>query len=150
MNLSRSTGIVNRDLDLLAPFFKDKAVDAINAANQAGYPIFIFEGFRTPQRQQALLDASHKVVTTKGAWRSWHQYGLAFDIAYGGPGKWNWNGDFEKPAHIITQHGLEWIPDFELGHFQLSGGLRVEDAYQITRDYGVQMLWTVVKENLTA
>lgn len=150
MNISRSIGLVNRDLDLLAPFFRDRAADAIGAANDAGYQIRIFEGFRTPQRQTSLLknsESGKQVVTTKGAWQSWHQYGLAFDIAYFTK-DWTWKGDFEKPAHILTNHGLEWIPEFEQGHFQLTGGLHVTEAYQIMRDFGLQSLWMEIRSRL--
>lgn len=155
MNISLNTGLVNRDLNLLAPFFRERAIIAIAAANDAGYPVQIFEGFRTPQRQAALLKMSQTgqhVATTKGAWQSWHQYGLAFDIAYyltpSLKNPWSWDGNFEKPAQIIKSKGLEWIPEFELGHFQLTGGLHVSDAYQITRDYGLQTLWLEVKARL--
>lgn len=152
MNIQKSFGIVNRDLGLLAPFVKDKATSAIINAREAGYPVSIFEGFRTPYRQDLLYTQGRtmpgKIVTNAKAWRSWHQYSLAVDVAFYMNGKWSWDGDFDKVAPFFIDQGFKWLDPQEQSHFQIDGGFDIDYAYSITKEFGVQTLWAVVKAKL--
>jgi len=142
----------NRDLDLLAPFFRETVIDCLSETNKLGFNLRIFEGYRTATRQAALFQQGRatpgKIITNAPAWMSWHQYGLAIDIAYQVKGKWSWDGDFDTPAKVFIKHGLQWLSPYEKVHFQLTGKIPIEEARIITRDHGLQALWLVMKQNL--
>lgn len=147
--------VLFRDLDHLNPAFAEVAHRAVRRANQAGYPVGIFEAWRSPLRQSWLYAQGRsregRKVTGADAWESWHQYGLAFDIALDkdpGPARhWYWDNDhevYEKIAAIMQDEGLEWLGLGDAGHFQLTGKLSVQDAKEITMRFGLQRLWLEV------
>lgn len=142
---------VNRDWGMLAPFVREKAIKAFENANYAGYPLRLFEGWRSPLRQQQLYALGRSepgaVVTRAKAWQSWHQFGLALDVAYFINKKWSWDGDFEKPSIYFIEQGFEWLKDIERVHYQINGGLKISEAQEIVYKYGVQALWMEVEES---
>lgn len=143
---------VNRNYQLLAPFLVDKIHDAFEACRREGYEPQVFEGFRSPRRQDVLFSQNvpgKKWVTNARAWQSFHNYGLAFDIAFRDKGKWSWDKSFpwEKVGQIISSHGIEWPkPRGEVGHFQVTGGLSTMECFDIVRTQGTQSLWLIVAE----
>lgn len=79
-----------------------------------GYEFIPTEGFRSPERQDALL-ASGTGVTTVGAMRSCHQYGLALDSVFmvNGTPSWDMSDDRTRQAYfklgeLATRDGLQW------------------------------------------
>lgn len=137
---------VNRNLDLLAPKLKTIVLDCLLVCEEIGYPARVFEGYRSPERQNYLYSLGRsipgKIVTKRKAWGSWHQLGLAVDIAFYHNNEWTWDGPWEKTAEIFTQHGLQWLYPFEKAHFQLTGGLKIKEAAQIYTSKGPAALWS--------
>lgn len=85
---------------------------------------YIFCSFRTFQEQTALYAQGRtkpgEIVTKSKAGYSWHNYGCAFDVAFGGPGKWNWNGNYNAVGALAKKYGLEWGKDWnDKPHFQM-------------------------------
>lgn len=124
-------------LDLLFAPFRIKIEAGLNAARADGLSVYPFETWRSPERQEGLYAQGRSgkgpVVTNARAWQSWHQYGLACDMAFGGPGKWSWNGPWERLGTILVAEGLTWYgapgAHFkETPHFQFGAGLTLTDA----------------------
>jgi D-alanyl-D-alanine carboxypeptidase len=135
----------SRDLHLLYPRFAHKVGRAIIAANSAGFPVAVFEAWRSPQRQDYLYAQGRtregKIVTKAQAWQSWHQYGVATDVALLVKGKWSWDFDPAKVAPFFTHEGLTSLAPFEQCHFQLTNGLRPDQALGLVQSSGLQRLW---------
>lgn len=98
----------------VAPALREK-VEAIQSQLAAeGFDVRPVEGYRSPERQSALL-ASGSGVTSVGAWSSCHNYGLALDAAVFVNGEPSW--DLEDP-HVMAGYmrfgelaeivGLNW------------------------------------------
>lgn len=93
-----------------------------------GYDMVLIEGYRSPERQAALLEqGSH--VTQAAAGMSYHQYGLAADSAFFKDGKvviserdaWAMRG-YELYGEIAEQVGLTWGGNWKMqdyGHVEL-------------------------------
>lgn len=137
---------INRDLTLLAPGFASRVEQALDECHRAGYPVFVFEGWRSPERQAALVQQNKpdRTVTNATPGFSFHQYGLAVDLAYGGPGKWHWQGDFDKPGAIFKSHGFDPPPSFEKGHMQISNGFTINQIRKIIFTSTLQGLWLLM------
>ncbi|TWI69205.1 peptidoglycan L-alanyl-D-glutamate endopeptidase CwlK [Pseudoduganella lurida] len=93
-----------------------------------GYEMAILEGYRSPERQNALA-AMGSNVTNAAAFQSWHQYGLAADCAFVREGKlvisekdpWAMRG-YQLYGEAAESLGLTWggrwkMMDF--GHTEL-------------------------------
>jgi peptidoglycan L-alanyl-D-glutamate endopeptidase CwlK len=123
-----STTTRNTDFDLLHPVVRAAVTAVLADLKTQQIPLFVFEAFRSPTRQNALYAQGRTKpgpkVTFAKAWQSYHQYGLAVDLVFGGPGKWTWNepspGMWKKMHTIGKKHGLMPL-DFETPHLQLSG-----------------------------
>lgn len=79
-----------------------------------GYELVPVEGFRSPERQADLL-ASGTGITTVGAMRSCHQYGLALDsvLMRNGQPQWDMTDPWTRRGYFLfgelaTRDGLEW------------------------------------------
>lgn len=96
---------------------------------QHGYELLLLEGFRTAQRQ-AQLAAMGPRVTRAGAGQSYHQAGLAADLAFLRDGRiviserdaWAARG-YELYGDVARSVGLTWGGDWkslrDLGHVEL-------------------------------
>ncbi len=139
------SSVVNRDMRLLSPWFAEKVVKALAKCHSMGYPIEVFEGFRTPDRQDWLYAQGRTrpgaVVTKARAWESAHQLGVAVDIASRVAGKWSWDFPVDKVREIFVGEGLESLAPFENAHYQRLGGMSVKAALAVARKSGVQGLW---------
>lgn len=117
----------NVDLALLHPVVRKAVVATLAELKEEKVPLFVFEAFRSPARQAHLYakgrTAPGPIVTYAKPWHSYHQYGLAVDLVFGGPGKWTWDEPKKgmwKAMHAIgARHGLTPL-DFETPHLQLS------------------------------
>ncbi len=143
---------VNRDIALLAQFLVIKLTGALDECHELGYEVALFEGFRFPERQQALYDQGRskpgKIVTYAKPGESFHQYGLAVDIVGKVNGKWDWSIDYyDKITEIFVRHGFETLK-FEKAHFQITGGMKVQKAAKIAKEQGLLALWSIVEQSL--
>lgn len=96
---------------------------------QHGYEMVLIEGYRSPQRQEQLA-AMGGHVTKAGAFRSYHQFGLAADSAFMRMGKvviserdpWAMRG-YELYGEVSASLGLTWGGGWknlkDLGHVEL-------------------------------
>ncbi len=118
----------NTDLGLLHPVVRDSVQKVLADLRSANIPLFVFEAFRSPERQ-AYLYAQGRTrpgpkVTFAEPWRSYHQYGLAVDLVFNGPGRWTWDeprkGMWKRMHEIGERHGLMPL-SFETPHLQLAG-----------------------------
>ena len=118
----------NVDLELLHPTVRTAVSKTLADLKKAEIPLFVFEAFRSPTRQAHLFAQGRtrpgSVVTFADAWESYHQYGLAVDLVFGGPGKWTWDepkkGMWKEMHKIGEKHGLMALK-FETPHLQLAG-----------------------------
>ena len=131
--------VINRDINLLAPFFQDKLAKALTECRDMGIPAELFEGFRTPERQENLY-WSKPPVTKARAWQSYHQYGIAADIVFFVDGKWSWNGDWNGLTAVMKDYGFQSL-EWERPHFQITGGFSWQECLHITKTQGLQSLW---------
>lgn len=96
------------------PDLREKIEAIQEVMTDEGFDLRPVEGYRSPERQTALL-ASASGVTSVGAWSSCHNYGLAMDAAVYVDGKPSW--DLSDP-HVIAGYqrfgelaeilGLNW------------------------------------------
>jgi hypothetical protein len=136
---------INRKTTLLYPEFSYKLKRAVIAAQKADYDVHIFETWRSPERQ-TVLKASKDKVTNADKWMSWHQYGLAADIAFGGEGKWHWKGDFIAVSKFFIDEGLQWGGAKDAGHYEYHLNLSILNAKKINEDLGVLGVWEKISQ----
>lgn len=133
---------INRSINLLYNEFYLCVADAIHFARPEGYKIDVFEGWRSPQRQQELYLKTDKKVTNASAWNSWHQYGLAVDIAFKDDNNsWTWDRDFKLIVPYFENEGLVWGGPGDQGHFEWPMQISHQEAREIVQDSGLQALW---------
>lgn len=77
----------NRNWQLLDPAFAQRLLLVFNIMKERhGYDMAILEGYRSPDRQNALATAGASVTNAR-AFQSYHQFGLAADCAFLRDGK---------------------------------------------------------------
>ena len=75
-----SLNTANRDWALLDAVFVQKVLHIMEKLKARGYPMTLLEGYRSPERQDALAGQATLVTKARGG-QSKHQYGLAVDLA---------------------------------------------------------------------
>lgn len=144
---------INRDQKLIYPLLNVKVERALKAAAEKGYPLAIFEGYRSPQRQTQLYSqgrtAPGQIVTWTKAWESYHQYGLAVDVVGFDGHVWNWDIDYPSIASFFTAEGLIWLGPKDKPHFQMDLGLPILIVRQMCIEYGLQRLWQEAEFHLS-
>lgn len=118
------------DISVLHPVFRKSLEKLLGDLQDAEIPLFIFEAYRTPVRQAHLYAKGRRgikgedIVTYANAWSSYHQYGLAVDMVFGGSGKWTWEepkkGMWKKYHELAIKRNSTPL-SFEMPHVQLSG-----------------------------
>jgi peptidoglycan LD-endopeptidase CwlK len=146
------------DLSHLHPTYRQKAEAVLEVCSREGLPFRIFEGFRSPQRQQFLYEQGRsrpgKVVTNAGPWSSIHQYGLAADFVLYESENWSWDSSGEKRGWWSRLHelgraqGLEPL-SWEAPHLQLSG-LSIAELQGGRYPEGGDMTWAECLESAIA
>lgn len=105
----------SREWQLLDEDFRQRLLVVFRVMKeQHGYDMVLLEGYRSPERQ-ARLAALGGHVTQAGAFRSYHQYGLAADCAFLRGGKivisereaWAMRG-YELYGEVARSVGLTW------------------------------------------
>lgn len=144
--------MIHRTTDFLMPAIARRAEKAMKAARDDGFPIEFFETWRSPYRQSQLYaqgrTAPGAVITKADAWQSWHQYGVAFDIAAKINGQWSWNFNFLNVIKFFTAEGFDNLNPFEQVHFQITGGMTTKEAEKIAKALGLPAVWLEVQKVL--
>ena len=120
----------NVDPACLHPVFRQKAQELLGRLAAENIPFRLFEGFRSPERQQYLYAQGRTrpgpIVTRAQPWTSYHQYGLAGDFVLFENGAWSWETAGASARYWLRlqafgkQIGLDPL-SFELPHLQLAG-----------------------------
>jgi hypothetical protein len=121
--------------DQLHPRFRallDQLLQKLAAENR---PFRVFEAFRTPERQEWLYAQGRTrpggIVTKAGAWKSFHQFGLAADLVLFIDGNWSWDDAGPLAQHwtrlreLASEVGLRTL-SFEVPHVELPVELLVD------------------------
>ncbi len=136
---------ISRSTSLLFPPFAARLAAGIGEARAAGHDVHVFEAWRPPARQSHLYAAGRTKagpkVTNSKAWESWHQYGLAADLAFGGPKRWSWSGDWVAVRGIMERAGLRSLAPYEEAHVEWATKLEVATARSLTLEDGILSLW---------
>ncbi len=132
-----SLNTANRDWALLDAVFVQKVLHIMEKLKARGYPMTLLEGYRSPERQDALAGQATLVTKAKGG-QSKHQYGLAVDLAPVKNGKVTIS---EKDAWALEAYqalgeeahavGLTWggVWRFrDYGHIEKSGPLHKQQG----------------------
>ena len=114
----------DRRWNLLEDDFRQRLLLAFKIMReQHGYDLALLEGYRSPERQ-AELQALGPNVTRAGAYQSFHQYGLAADVAFMRAGRlvisekdpWAMRG-YELYGEVAESLGLTWGGRWQLMDF---------------------------------
>jgi len=147
-------------LNTLHPKLRESAFRVYNRAKSEGIPIYIVWGTRTLAEQAILFRFGRsipgRIVTTRRATYSAHNYGLAFDFClHMNKVLLDWNDVYERPywrrkwLRVVKMYeeegwesGWRW-PSFEPGHIQNLMGhtiLELVAKYEQTknRDNGIE------------
>jgi peptidoglycan L-alanyl-D-glutamate endopeptidase CwlK len=120
-----------RDVEInhLHPLCRERVQGVLDACAREGIPFRMFEGYRSPHRQQYLYEQGRTrpgaIVTYAGPWSSIHEYGLAADFVLYENGGWSWDTsgskeDWWSRLHEIgREYGLEPL-SWETSHLQMS------------------------------
>lgn len=154
MDLPNVVDKPNRDPSFLAPFFYERVLKLLARCKDQGLNMDIFEGYRSPERQEWLYASSRtregKWLTDAKPFRSWHQYCLGADIVFKNP-SWTWEeprkGDWDLFRKIAVEMGFETLKK-EYPHIQISSGLSTTEARKIQQTQGLIGLWSVVEQRL--
>lgn len=133
-------GYVERRMDLLHPLFSEQARAIVKAVEEIRHDIghfAVFETYRSPSRQRALLQKAER-VTQVGPWYSAHQYGLAIDLVRRAPdGSWRWDGipaaTWVRIHAIARLHGCRAPYAFDPFHIESS---HFPELIRLIRDMG--------------
>jgi peptidoglycan L-alanyl-D-glutamate endopeptidase CwlK len=135
VELVEGSASLNR-INKLHESIQQLAKTLILKASEVGIPLVISNGLRTNEEQQRLYDQGRSApgpkVTGAKPGTSWHNYGLAFDVAVMKNGKPTWPNDvglWNQIGDIGRSIGLRWGGDFgDLPHFEYHPGLTINDA----------------------
>lgn len=126
----------NRNWQLLDPEFSQRMLLVFRIMKERhGYDMAILEGYRSPERQNALAAAGPNVTNAK-AFQSYHQFGLAADCAFLRDGKlvisekdpWAMRG-YRLYGEVAESVGLTWggrwtMMDFGHTELRVAGTVR--------------------------
>jgi len=127
-------------ISTLHPRVAAMARDLVKRSSAEGMPIVVTQALRTLDEQAKLYaqgrTAPGAIVTNSPPGKSWHNFGLAFDIApLDATGQPHWPNDdalWQKLGAIGKSLGLKWGGEFksfpDRPHFEFHPGLTIEDA----------------------
>lgn len=159
--------IANRDIQFLYPDLKVRLFRLRSSMNELlnskieddpslkgviTTGVFLVEGYRSHERQKDLYDQGRilpgKIVTQSKPGDSWHQYGLAIDLAF------SCKGDPYAEAHpwsdlirLAEATGFESGSHFlhpDRPHFQLRYGLSLDQVKQLYKVNGLTAVWAAI------
>ena len=111
------------DINELTPRMQCKVASFLRECHERGVMCYPFETYRSQERQNELYEQGR---TTPGSIVTWtkssrHTQREAVDMAFGGDGKWTWDGDWDKMIEIASHYGLESLAPREMAHLQDDG-----------------------------
>ena len=126
------SSLINRNPNLIFPPLLKLALEGIAKANAAGISIGIFEGYRSIARQNEIYEQGRtkpgNIVTKAKGGESWHNYGLAFDIAGLKNGKWHWQFDPKVLPNFFAT-SIRWGGDFgDPPHYEWRNLPKIKDV----------------------
>jgi hypothetical protein len=124
----------NRDWSRMNPAFVQTVLRVMVAMRARGFGMVLLEGYRSPERQNALAAQGNHVTQAKGG-QSKHQYGLAVDLAPIRAGKvviserdpWAMQA-YQALGEEAQRAGLTWGGNWsfkDYGHIEQTGSLKV-------------------------
>lgn len=128
-----ASGLMARDVnpEHLHPVLREKTANMLATLNAEGIPFELFEGFRSPFRQNQLFAQGRtrpgNKVTYVGPWRSGHEYGVAADLVLRVDGSWNWDTSGQRKAWWDRMHAVALEQGLEL--MRSSAGRIVETPH---------------------
>lgn len=135
-------------LNLLYWPFRQVLEQGVKAANKAGIQIAVFETFRTPQRQDQIYAQGRttpgKIVSNSKAWQSWHQFGVAADIALLNDGRWSWDFDPKEVSKYFDNKLIIWggtFKNFDGPHYEWRNKPDLPVAEGLVRSQGILRFW---------
>jgi peptidoglycan L-alanyl-D-glutamate endopeptidase CwlK len=108
------SSLVDRKWDKINPRYKQRLLMVFKIMKeQHGYELVLLEGYRSPSRQNML--AGNPNTTKAKGYQSYHQFGLAADVAFKRNGKvviterdpWAMRG-YELYGQVAESVGLTW------------------------------------------
>lgn len=133
MRSSFDTAMIDRKWDKMHPSYKQRLLMVFKIMKQQhGYEMVLLEGYRSPERQTRL--SGNTATTLAKAYQSYHQFGLAADVAFKRDGKvviserdpWAWKG-YQLYGVVAESVGLTWggrwtrIHDYGHTEFRMPG-----------------------------
>ncbi|MEG0697957.1 MAG: M15 family metallopeptidase [Algoriella sp.] len=130
---SFNTAMVDRKWNKMHPSYKQRLLMVFKIMKeQHGYEMVLLEGYRSPEHQTRL--SGNTATTLAKAYQSYHQFGLAADIAFKKDGKvviserdpWAWKG-YQLYGVVAESVGLTWggrwtrIHDYGHTEFRMPG-----------------------------
>ena len=130
---SFDTALIDRKWDKMHPSYKQRLLMVFKIMKeQHGYEMVLLEGYRSPERQTRL--SGNTATTLAKAYQSYHQFGLAADVAFKRNGKvviserdpWAWKG-YQLYGVAAESVGLTWggrwtrIHDYGHTEFHMPG-----------------------------
>jgi peptidoglycan L-alanyl-D-glutamate endopeptidase CwlK len=135
----------------VAPILAAKARDLIQRCREVGITIRVSQGLRTWAEQDALYasgrTAPGQIRTNARAGESFHNFGMAFDIALLELGRVTWDArhpGWRIAGEIGTGLGLLWGGNWraikDLPHFELRGRLTLQECRELYPS-GLKTIW---------
>ncbi len=130
---SFDSSLIDRKWDKINPRYKQRLLMVFKIMKeQHGYELVLLEGYRSPNRQNMLAGNPH--TTRAKGYQSYHQFGLAADVAFKRNGKvviserdpWAMRG-YELYGQVAESVGLTWggrwksIQDYGHTEFRMAG-----------------------------
>ena len=130
---SFDTTMIDRKWDKMHPSYKQRLLMVFKIMKERhGYEMVLLEGYRSPERQTRL--SGNAATTLAKAYQSYHQFGLAADVAFKRDGKvviserdpWAWKG-YQLYGVVAESVGLTWggrwtrIHDYGHTEFRMPG-----------------------------
>lgn len=139
-------GAIDRDWARLEPRFARAVAELAARMERRGFPVVLVEGYRSPERQDALAQ-SGAGVTRARAFQSRHQFGEAADLAPVRDGRivlserdpWGWQA-YQVLGEEAEAMGLVWGGRWSLrdyGHVEMADG-SLSSAGAARRTHGIE------------
>jgi peptidoglycan L-alanyl-D-glutamate endopeptidase CwlK len=148
--------VTEERLNLLNPVLAAKVRQLAERLQQEGVQFRVVQGLRSWMEQDALYaqgrtKPGNKVTNAKGG-QSWHNFGLAVDVAPDDPKlpgyQPDWNGEHPAWKRLIAvgeSLGLvSGVSFHDQPHFQLTGRFPIspdDEVRQLFKDGGMQAVW---------
>jgi hypothetical protein len=131
------------------PILAEKTMRLIDLAREEGYELIVTQGLRTFAEQDRLFNQRPRVTNARGG-QSYHNYGLAVDVAFKVNGQISWDERLYKNiGRWAARVGLEWggnwrfvdLPHLQLNNLPSTRVLLAEYNAKGGGDKGVKAVW---------